>query len=300
MTCPVCSNKANFEFVESHNNYKIIRCPVCSLEFSMPMMAAKQEFYLNTEWYGIRWEFYKTLNFLKGKVDKILEIACGEGFFMSLAIKAGFLVSGIDFNEKAIQIAKEKHHLEKIYPWTLDEFIKNFPEERFGAVCFFHLLEHIEDPVNFIFTIKKILKPGGFIVFSLPATHRVEFYIYGREEWDYPPHHLTRWNPKSVEKLIELTQLKIIHSEIEPLTVERITNILFSRIRFGSLNKIKESGQEIHRAIGYSLNLKQILITTLARIKKILLFPFACLFYLNYKMKGLTGQSVLYVTQSGD
>lgn len=295
MNCPLCSNKVNFELVESRGNYKIFRCSECSIEFSEPMNPANSEFYHETEWYGERWEFLETLNFLKDRAKKILEVGCGEGYFLFLAIKHGFEVIGLDFNEKAIKVAKKKLPLCKIYPWTLEEFLRKFPEEKFDAICFFHLLEHLEDPVGFVSNIKKILNQGGFVIFSLPSTKRIEFFISGREKWDYPPHHLTRWNSIAVEKLFKITGLKNIYSKIEPLSVNRIHRITFSRIRLGALNRFLGTSEENQGGSDHLF--KMHLISILVRIKTVLLFPLAYCYYLYYKIKGLSGQSILYIAR---
>lgn len=149
MIYPLCGNKKNFKYIESvfsnemNIKYEIFKCKNCEIEFSNPMKSAPPSHYQKVEYYSYRWEFIEFLKFFKifkNKKLKILDIGCGEGHFLYLAQKNGFEVVGIDINEKAIKVAKEKFGIKRVYPFDLSEFIKNFPEEKFDIICAFHLI----------------------------------------------------------------------------------------------------------------------------------------------------------------
>lgn len=217
MNCPLCGNRRYFKFIECVYSqemkiqYKIFRCKNCGIEFSEPMKSASSSHYQESEWYGERWEFYETLKFFKGERGKILDIGCGESHFLNLAKKENFEIVGIDFNEEAIRRAKEKFGFERVYPFTLEEFMKKFPSEKFDMICAFQIIEHLENPVDFVLKLRKILRENGFFVFSLPNPERFQARIkWEREQWDFPPHHLTRWSNKSIQVLLEKTGFKIL------------------------------------------------------------------------------------------
>lgn len=207
-TCPLCSEKRNFEFIETHSAYKILHCPDCDLIFSSPMKSA------DAAWYDkaylvrhhalddrIRQYFRLALMNIPTDSKAVLDIGCGEGVFVNFAAKNGRKVSGIDISEKAIEAGKTSFGGIPLYKGD----IYNLPEElerlrgKFDAVTAFEVIEHLEDPLSFLNESGKLLKPDGLLIASVPNRDRFPM----REFIDYPPHHLTRWNRTSLERLFE-------------------------------------------------------------------------------------------------
>jgi len=303
MKCPLCGNTNNFIHIESINDpetaleYKMYRCPECSLEFSFPMKSAPPSHYEKFERYFERWEFKKVLDLVPFKKAKIIDIGCGEGYFLKLAKEKGFEVFGIDFNENAIKIAKEKFGIENLYPYTLEEFMEKFPNEKFDFVCFFHLLEHLEDPLNFMKNIKKILKEDGYIAFSLPNPKRFFLYFNFREEWDFPPHHLTRWNEKSIDKLLNILGFELIKKEYEPLKIKEILEgIIMIKTSFGIIKKLEDE-KEGSLVNNEQKRKKKFLINILKEIKRFILYPFSLYNFIKLKKKGIYGTAMLIIAK---
>ncbi|MEO0291987.1 MAG: class I SAM-dependent methyltransferase [candidate division WOR-3 bacterium] len=280
--------------------YEIFKCKNCEIEFSNPMKSAPPSHYQKVEYYSYRWEFIEFLKFFKifkNKKLKILDIGCGEGHFLYLAQKNGFEVVGIDINEKAIKVAKEKFGIKRVYPFDLSEFIKNFPEEKFDIICAFHLIEHLEDPISFLFKVREILKEKGFFVFSLPNDRRLTVRIKEREDWDYPPHHLTRWNERSINFLIKKANFKIIKiKDEEPFVL--LLDTLMKRIHFDLTKKILEKKKIKENTGVFGFN--TVKLNKLAKIKKILFFPFAFLLYLPLKFLKIKGVAKFLIVKKVD
>jgi 2-polyprenyl-3-methyl-5-hydroxy-6-metoxy-1,4-benzoquinol methylase len=295
MKCPLCGNTNNFIYIESIEDYKIYKCPECFLEFSFPLKSAPPSHYEKFEKYSERWEFEKVLDFIPFKNAKILDIGCGEGYFLKLAKEKGFEAFGIDFNEKAIEIAKEKFGLKNVYPYTIEEFIEKFPNEKFDIICFFHLLEHLDDPLKFMKNIKKILKENGYIAFSLPNPKRFSLYFNLRETWDFPPHHLTRWDEKSINKLLNITGFEIFKKEYEPLKIKEILEggIMIKK-SFGIIKKLEDKKDLINNKQKIR---RRFLINILKKIKKFILYPFALYNFIKLKKKGIYGTNMLIIAK---
>jgi 2-polyprenyl-3-methyl-5-hydroxy-6-metoxy-1,4-benzoquinol methylase len=295
MKCPLCGNTNNFIYIESIEDYKIYKCPECFLEFSFPLKSAPPPHYKKFEKYFERWEFKKVLDFIPFKNAKILDIGCGEGYFLKLAKEKGFEAFGIDFNEKAIEIAKEKFGLKNVYPYTIEEFIEKFPNEKFDIICFFQLLEHLDDPLKFMKNIKKILKENGYIAFSLPNPKRFSLYFNLREPWDFPPHHLTRWDEKSINKLLNITGFEILKKEYEPLKIKEILEggIMIKK-SFGIIKKLEDKKDLINNKQKIK---RRFLINILKKIKKFILYPFALYNFIKLKKKGIYGTSMLIIAK---
>jgi len=298
MMCPLCDNKEGINTLESCQigeiNYFIYECHRCSLQFAFPMKPMSASSYESIEWYGDRWEFEKTLDFLKNKEGSLLEIGCGKGFFLKKAKEKGLKVTGIDINGSAIETAKVLG-FERVYPYTIEDFISRNPQEKFDIVCFYHVLEHLENPVDFILKTKKILKKDGYVVFSVPNPNRLAPSLLKRELWDYPSHHLTRWNEKSINSLLTKTGLEKVCYFEEPLsllkTIEDVGSSLEALLFSLSKKRKQANGEYLHKRYHWLKKMVKPLLM-------LLLTPVGFFFYILGKSKGITGQAVLVVAKT--
>jgi 2-polyprenyl-3-methyl-5-hydroxy-6-metoxy-1,4-benzoquinol methylase len=233
-SCPLCHNRTSICVEKFYNeNYKqeylICHCNRCGIDFSTPFIAATSKHYQEVEWYGKRWEFEKLFQVLPKSQQqrKVLEIGCGEGYFLDTAIKNDCLVTGLDFNKTAIEIAKKRLGTHSIYALELEDYISNkLDQKKFDMIAFFHVLEHLERPFEFLIQIKNILEDDGFVTFSVPSWKRDNLLIRKREKWDYPPHHLTRWYEESIYYIVNKAGFEIVNMSYQPLTLKQRYKLL--------------------------------------------------------------------------
>lgn len=266
------------------------------------MEPAIAEHYETVEWYGERWEFRETLNFFGNKNLKILEIGCGKGYFLNLARSNGFEGWGIDINKRAIEFAKEKLKLINVYPYFIEEFAKEFPEEKFDLICFYHVIEHLKDPLRFLTLLKNALRDDGYIAFSFPNPNRIDIKLLSREKWDYPPHHLTRWNEKSIETLLQNIGFDLVKKDYEPLSLVKCIESIGTYIEGGLLKTNANSTQSAQdfKEVGKP-SLKKKLFFMVRRLAKpflkLILSPFGLLLFAIGKKRQLTGQAMLIIAR---
>lgn len=211
VTCPLCGVLLTHH-KEWEGDYEIRTCEACGAEFAYPMKGGTGEFYEKS--YGAtgggygenKWEFSRFLGDAKklGLRGKLLEVGCGPGWFLKMAQGAGFEVYGIDFNREAVEHAKNLG-LTNIKQGDLEALKDAFPETLFDVIVLFHVFEHLEDPNRSLQEFKKLLTPGGVLVLATPNRRRTMLSINlrsRREGWDYPPHHLTRWDKESLLKIL--------------------------------------------------------------------------------------------------
>lgn len=213
MKCPVCAKDVKPVFVESHRDphsgidFGIQSCPECGVVFSDPMKLPPGDWYskalpfreadadISPKWW--------TNAFLRSNIKhggKLLDIACGYGGFLLLAQKAGYAVSGIDFDPRVIETARSLG-LKDVEVINFEDFYAKRKGEKFNVITLFGILEHIEKPDIFIEQVKELLSPGGYIAVVVPNDDRPLVLV--REAHDYPPHHFTRWNSRSLKKFLE-------------------------------------------------------------------------------------------------
>ena len=213
LVCPICAevnSRPKWEMYSYRDKrYSMHICQGCESEFSAPMKAASSEYY-SYDTPALRWEFGKVAELLPQDA-KVLDVGCSDGSFMKLLADAGIQSTGIDFNEKKVRQARGR---------GLDCHTANIQEapigdRKYNAVSAFHVIEHLERPVDFFEDIKSVLSQLGKIYISVPNTDRFSLK-FRRDEPDYPPNHLTRISKKGMGKLVERTGFHIINTYIEP------------------------------------------------------------------------------------
>ncbi|MBL7206000.1 MAG: methyltransferase domain-containing protein [Candidatus Aenigmarchaeota archaeon] len=112
---------------------------------------------------------------------RILDIGCGDGFISSLiGKKTGAEMHGIDVSSSAIQKAKGSG----IKAQSIDIDGKKLPFENgyFDAVFCGDVVEHIFYPDKLLEDVHRILRPGGYIIVTIPnlaSWYNRAFLLFG-------------------------------------------------------------------------------------------------------------------------
>lgn len=276
MDCPICATTVNEKdykktFISHYNNqeYKLYHCSACSLEFWSPLKVVP-EFYDSEIFQGYilfheglrklpHWQrpFFKFFPFNTGK---LLDIGCGDGVFLKQAQKLGFEVYGIDFDKKSIEAAKNKFNLENVYAMSLEEFV-SFAEQKkinFDIITFFEVLEHQDDPKNFIINVKKLLKERGYIYGSVPNKDRLWVNMDRRgNNGDFPPHHFLWFSKRVLEFFFKqegFNNVKFYPEEFSLMELAALIEItIFGRYTNRIKNRLKKMIVTNERHVYFSL-----------------------------------------------
>ena len=106
----------------------------------------------------------KTLGEVSGK--KILDAGCGNGFFTNWLAGKGARVVGIDGSSRMVALAKENFPQLEFQEFDLLKQTA-LPAQSFDAILANMLLMHLSDVRPFLGEAKRLLKPGGQLVFSI-------------------------------------------------------------------------------------------------------------------------------------
>jgi SAM-dependent methyltransferase len=130
--------------------------------------------------------------------SRVLEVGCAEGSFIKALEEIGFDVYGCDIAEAPIEFAKIVYDLRNVVASNVEDLPSHW--RNFELVTAFEVLEHLETPLEFLRTLFNILKPGGFLILSVPNyNYHSKKRIKGGAKWDAPPHHLTRWPEETLK-----------------------------------------------------------------------------------------------------
>ena len=140
----------------------------------------------------------------------VLDIGAGTGDFLSKAKKEGWTVSGVEPNEQAKQLAQQKEVL-------LHTNTDNFEDHSFDIITLWHVLEHVPDLQHQIQEIKRLLKPGGYVIVAVPnfKSYDATYYKSFWAAFDVP-RHLWHFSKNAIQRLfaeqeLNLTQILPMH-----------------------------------------------------------------------------------------
>lgn len=164
-----------------------------------------EKVYQKLKLYNIRYKFSKLDHKENGK--KLLDIGCGTGDFIQFAQKKGLKVFGIEPNQKAIEIAKNKIGREGEF---FDELSDT--DETFDSITLWHVLEHIPDLNRTLIEIKSKLKSEGELIIAVPnyKSFDAKFYQSFWAAYDVP-RHLWHFSPEDFDRLMNHHGMKIVN-----------------------------------------------------------------------------------------
>lgn len=159
-------------------------------------------------------KFKAILGLISGSPQKILDVGCASGWFLSRLSKAFPKAEcfGIDIYDKAIAYGK------KLYPHITfriaDAHAIPFKDETFDLAICTEVLEHVNDPKSALLEIKRVLKKGGFAIIELDSgsiLFSIVWFLWRRFRGGVWTHaHLHSFTVKKLEKMILSCGFRII------------------------------------------------------------------------------------------
>lgn len=154
-------------------HFRQVRCVACGLIRSDPAIDAKSlrqlygksTFDYGSELDGLRSTYRRYLQKarnLGGRQQSLLEIGCGNGFFLEEALTNGYSdVSGVEPSSSAVAAASPS-----IRPYIVCDVMGPglFPDGSFDAVCLFQVFDHLPDPGAVLDASLKVLRSGGVLL----------------------------------------------------------------------------------------------------------------------------------------
>jgi SAM-dependent methyltransferase len=162
-----------------------------------------------------------------GPGRRVLDLGCRYGA-LTRAYVEGNDVVGVDVDRDALAEAA-KLAIETVWA-DVDEPLP-FPDESFDAVVAGELIEHLRDPERLVAEARRVLRPGGTFVGSVPNFFRLRnrlAMLVGRP-LDHDPTHLHIFAPHDVEKLMrgwDGLQLYFLASRFLRLSPRLFANIV--------------------------------------------------------------------------
>lgn len=139
--------------------------------------------------FGGKANLFKFEPYISGEED-ILDFGCGGGYLLKNIITTGTKL-GVEINPAAAQIAAQ-NGVEKVY-----SSIYEVPDNAVDVVISNHVLEHVDNPVEIMMEIKRVLRVGGSLIVVVPHETRHEV-----NEKDINM-HLYTWSPQNLVNMFK-------------------------------------------------------------------------------------------------
>lgn len=152
------------------------------------------------------------VDYLPATAQSVFDIGCSSGAFGRELRKRGGITRliGLEPNEEAAEVARSVYD-EVIVGRFPDEQRQLEPDERFDAIFFNDVLEHMQHPELALAAAADLLSPAGVIIASIPNIRHVSVLgqLIVRDEWRYKESgildttHLRFFTARSIRRLFE-------------------------------------------------------------------------------------------------
>ena len=141
-----------------------------------------------------------------GRPGCVLDVGCGRGFLLDAFRRRGWTVEGTEMSEASSAHAREVLGI-PVRLGPLESLA--LPDETYDAVTLWHVLEHVTTPVSMLAEIRRILKPGGVLLVSVPNFGSPEARATG-PGWFHldVPRHLIHFTPATLGAVLDQAGLE--------------------------------------------------------------------------------------------
>lgn len=138
---------------------------------------------------------------------RLLDVGCGTGELAAYFAGRGWRASGVEPSAGAVAAAAtrgiEMHH------GTIED--APWPPATFDAVTFNHALEHVPDPLETLRHARRLVRPGGVVLVSVPNFGSWQRRVFGGRWFQLDlPRHLQHLDRGSIATLARDADLEVV------------------------------------------------------------------------------------------
>lgn len=143
----------------------------------------------------------------------VLDAGCGAGIPVAKKLSERFHVTGVDFSEKQIELARANVPTEKFLCQDVTRL--DFPAQSFDGVCSFYAIIHIprEEHRAILDNFYRLLKPGGTALLCL-GTESLEDDI--AEDFHGQRMYWSHYDAETYQEMLKEMGFNLLSTEIVP------------------------------------------------------------------------------------
>ena len=261
-SCNLCKS-SDFVIVIDGQYGKIVRCKSCGLMYRRTMLGHYPiDLYGGAEHHLQQVEnkqilqlqdYAKSLPIAEQHLQKsgsertLLEIGSYYGEFLRLAKERGYRVTGLEPNSGLAEHCRTRYPEMTIHSSFLRD--AKFPDNSFDVVCLFHVIEHMNYPLEELQEIRRILKPGGIAVIETPRYDTLWFRVLKERERSVIPEHFFFFTRSSLSQMAKTAGLSVVRLDTvgRTLTLDRLLGNVCKVLGSGTIARmINRSSEVLH------------------------------------------------------
>jgi len=229
--CPLC-NSSSIEADILYNIYgiDIVRCLKCSFVYSNIIIKTSVDknryqqseimdsltllrsnsTYSKLESNKAQYIYQQIKKYTARNQLKFLDIGSSTGALLDVIKKNGDIPLGIEPNINALSVSRKSGH-SVVHGYFPDDLPKVF--SCFDVISILDVLEHIEDPINFLTKISAFLSSNGLVCIQVPNFNSLLIRIEGSDNNNICPGHWSYFTPNSLSDVIQKAGLRLLSIE---------------------------------------------------------------------------------------
>ena len=166
----------------------------------------------------------------------VVEVGPGAGTFLRWLINNGHRVVAFEHSPTVARYLSESFSIHVI----VGEFESEATGENWAdAVCSFHVIEHVADPVRHLARAFEVVRPGGYAFVATPNSCSWEQRLFGNLSPNYDSAHLRIYSRDSLRRLCESVGWTVL----EVLTPEY--TLAWLRVFSKILRRLRREDEEV-------------------------------------------------------
>ncbi|MBN2119683.1 MAG: class I SAM-dependent methyltransferase [Candidatus Omnitrophica bacterium] len=238
VSCNICKSN-EYKVLIPGSPFRIVKCKRCGLVYKNPRLTEEEALkqvesdgiipeHRREVWHDSKIKLFernlKRIEVLQAK-GRLLDVGCGYGLFLKLALENGWQVWGVEPSRSAYEHAREEFKLDNIQKTTLRK--AGFSENFFDVVTLWDVVALFYDPLAELKETRRILKPEGIVgirvhnaIFQLFFQRLLRILAVINRKLKLKPSifHPYTFSPKTIRKILERAGLEIIAIEVSEPT----------------------------------------------------------------------------------
>lgn len=229
VACDLCGgDEHTLLFVKE--DFRHVRCRGCGLVFVNPRLAdhTKSQMSAGTGTMGDdrltpsqERRFQREVASLERfrRLNRVLEVGAGRGWFLAAAVKAGWDAWAVEINSQALEHLTALN-LARVITQPAEDF--TCEPESVDVVRMWDVVEHLQSPRRALGNIHRALRPGGLLALATTNFASLSRWVNG-PEWVYlnGSDHIVLFEPATITSLLGLVGFTAIRIRTRSFNLRR-------------------------------------------------------------------------------
>lgn len=251
-TCPLCGSTELHE-VKEYSHQHLVKCGNCSFVFSRKIPSDSELTYVYNTYFLIQpgvspitiKRYHEMLDYFESfrKNNNIIDVGCGDGYFLDEAKKRGWNVFGTEYMDSKVEFCRQKGI--NMAQGILNP--GNYTPGFFDVIVSIEVIEHINNATEEIKNFNTILRKGGIVYLTTPHYNSLSRHVF-HGKWNVIsyPSHLSFYTKKPLRKLFESSGFSLMRFATTGLSISQAK---LSLGKSNGQNKNPVSDTEVREAI---------------------------------------------------